>query len=63
MPIMENEKVVGVISHGDIINAQLDEREYDGLLQWLARNPMAGPVIKGTGGLRKLVTGIYGEIT
>ena len=32
----------------------LDEREYDGLLQWLARNPMAGPVIKGTGGLRKV---------
>ena len=29
MPIMENEKVVGIISHGDIINAQLEEREYD----------------------------------
>jgi len=29
MPIMESEKVVGIISLGDIVNAQLDEREYD----------------------------------
>ena len=29
LPIMENEKVVGIISLGDIVNAQLNEREYD----------------------------------
>jgi len=29
LPIMENEKVVGIISLGDIVNAQLDKREYD----------------------------------
>ncbi len=29
MPIMESEKVVGIISLGDIVNAQLDERKYD----------------------------------
>ena len=28
-PIIENEKIVGIISLGDIVNAQLDEREYD----------------------------------
>ena len=29
LPILENKKIAGIISLGDIINAQLDEREYD----------------------------------
>ncbi|MCH7753832.1 CBS domain-containing protein [candidate division KSB1 bacterium] len=29
LPILENEKIAGIISLGDIVNAQLDEREYD----------------------------------
>ena len=29
LPILENEKIAGIISRGDIVNAQLDEREYD----------------------------------
>ena len=29
LPILETEKNVGIISLGDIVNAQLDERKYD----------------------------------
>jgi len=43
LPVMDNEKIVGIVSLGDVVKAQLDEREYDNryLKQYMFGNQSA----------------------
>ncbi|MEL6065133.1 MULTISPECIES: type II toxin-antitoxin system RelE/ParE family toxin [unclassified Methylobacterium] len=38
----------------DAAGAGLSEEEIDAMVQWLSSNPLAGAVMKGTGGARKV---------
>lgn len=43
LPVMDNERIVGIVSLGDVVKAQLDEREYDNryLKQYMFGNQSA----------------------
>jgi len=43
LPIMDNDNIVGIVSLGDVVKAQLDEREYDNryLKQYMFGNQSA----------------------